>query len=249
MITVRGFVDVHSHMVPSRDDGVQSRAEGIALLEETARRGTAVQYATPHANEQRPWTAERSAATRAAHEAMAAEVAACGLDLRLGVELSAEPWLLEADPRELRLGPLRACLLEFPLPHTGIRDARMLVACAEHIEAAGLTPILAHPERSAPVHDDPGIARAMRERGWLLQVNASSLLGQDGDRNRRTGWLLVERGDCDLVASDGHRRSRPPYLDAVAAELAGRIGEEAAARLVCGHALAGLGESEAHAAA
>jgi protein-tyrosine phosphatase len=240
MDRVRGFVDVHSHMVPSRDDGVQSRDEGLELLRETARRGTAVQYATPHANHYRMWTPERAALTREHHAAMAAEAREFGLRFELGLELSAERWLLDADPRELRLGDLPACLLELPLPHTGTTDLRLLVACGEHIEAAGLVPVLAHPERSRPVQERPELARELRQRGWLLQVNASSLLGDDGGVNRRTGWLLLERGLCDLVASDGHRASRPPYLDAAWHAVADRLGDGQATRLLCGAALDAL---------
>ena len=43
-----GFVDVHSHVVPSGDDGVQSVEEGLALCRAAAERGTAVLFATPH---------------------------------------------------------------------------------------------------------------------------------------------------------------------------------------------------------
>ena len=234
------FVDVHSHMVPSGDDGVQSSAEGLALLRETARRGTVVQFATPHANRTFPWSDARRADTESAFEELRRSSAAFGLELELGAELSAEAWLLDADPRTFRLGTLEAALLEFPLPHTGARDLELLEACAEHLEAAGLRPILAHPERSAPVHRDPGLVAAHRERGRLLQINASSLLGQDGVRNREIGWQLVEQGLCDLVASDAHRATRPPYLDAVHALLERRVGVEQADALCGGAALAAI---------
>ena len=51
-----GFVDTHSHMVPSGDDGVRSVDEAVELVSEAARRGTAVQYATPHAMRRFPAT-------------------------------------------------------------------------------------------------------------------------------------------------------------------------------------------------
>ena len=44
-----GFVDTHSHMIPSGDDGVESVDEAVGLVAEAGHRGTAVQYATPHA--------------------------------------------------------------------------------------------------------------------------------------------------------------------------------------------------------
>ena len=43
-----GFVDVHSHVIPSGDDGAQSLDEGLALCREAAEHGTQVLYGTPH---------------------------------------------------------------------------------------------------------------------------------------------------------------------------------------------------------
>ena len=77
---------------------------------------------------------------------------------------------------------------------------------AEHIEATGLVPVIAHPERSEAVLDDPGLATAMHERGWVLQVNATSLVGYHGPEIETAAWRLIEGGQAGLVASDGHRK-------------------------------------------
>ncbi len=243
---VRGFVDVHSHMIPSHDDGVRSVEEGLGLVREAARRGTVVQYGTPHANRSHPVTEARREAVEAAHAEMAEAARGFGLEVRLGWELAPEPWLLDADPADFRLEGLRAVLLEFPLPHTGARDLVLLTACVEHVERAGLAPILAHPERSRPVQEATRLLPAFRERGCLLQLNASSLLGEDHDRSRTTGLALLDAGLCDLIASDAHRASRPPYLDGAHALVAARRGAEEADRLLGGAALRPLaGEPEA----
>src|ERR687887_619596 len=42
------FVDLHSHVVPSGDDGAQSMLEGVELCEAAARHGTRTVFATPH---------------------------------------------------------------------------------------------------------------------------------------------------------------------------------------------------------
>ena len=42
------FVDIHSHVVPSGDDGVQSVSEGLTLGRDAFAHGTRVLYATPH---------------------------------------------------------------------------------------------------------------------------------------------------------------------------------------------------------
>ena len=229
------FVDVHSHVVPSGDDGVGSVEEGLALCREAARRGTSVLFATPHVWPHLQLTEEREARIRAAHDLMAGELQRDGLDLRLGFELTPSPELLEDDLARYRLGDLPAALME--LPFAG--PLGLAERIAEELEAVGITPVLGHPERAERVTDDPDVVARWVERGWLLQVNATSLLGRHGPERRETGWLLVERGDADLIASDGHRTTRPPFLDEAHAAVRERIGERADA-LFDGTALAGL---------
>jgi protein-tyrosine phosphatase len=233
---VTGFVDTHSHMVPSGDDGVRSVQEGVELVAEAGRRGTAVQYATPHALDRFPVTDERRRRVMAAREQMRAQLAG-SVDFRIGWEIGPEPWVLEAVPSQLAMEGLDACLLELPLPHTRPRNLDMLIACAEHIERSGLTPILAHPERCGLVIGERSWVTRLRRRGWLTQVNASSLHGRHGREVQDAGWALVETDRADLIGSDGHRGNRPPYLDETFALVSERIGAERALPLFTGVAL------------
>jgi protein-tyrosine phosphatase len=217
------FVDVHSHVVPSGDDGVKSREQGLELCALAARRGTAVLFATPHVWPMLPLTEEREVAVREAHAEMAPAAARSGLELRLGFELTPTPALLDEDPRRYRLEGLQAVLMELPF-HGSLRLSERL---AEHIEAAGLTPVIAHPERSQDVLETPSLAVGLRERGWLLQLNGSSLLGHHGPEIEATAWELVDRGVADLVGSDGHRNTRPPLLDEAYPVVRRRVGERA----------------------
>ena len=70
-------------------------------------------------------------------------------------------------------------------------------------------------------------------------MNASSLLGAHGHDQEDAGWRLVHGGLADLVASDGHRSSRPPFLDEAHRLARARVGEGADA-LFDGTALAAL---------
>ena len=218
-----GFVDVHSHVVPSGDDGARSVEAGLALCLEAARHGTRVLYATPHVWPSLPLTPEREQDVREAHDRMAAELAEHALDLRLGWELTPAERLLDEDPARYRLGELRAVLMEVPFNGSLALAERL----ATHIATAGLTPIVAHPERADGVRADPGAVLRFAEQGWLLQVNASSLLGAHGHDQEDAGWRLVHGGLADLVASDGHRSSRPPFLDEAHRLARARVGESA----------------------
>lgn len=229
LVGAPAFVDCHSHVVPSGDDGTRAVAEGATLCREAARRGTGVLFATPHVWPHLHVDEERE---RAVREAFARLAPVAGLDLRLGWELTPTPRLLAEDLWRYELEGTGCVLME--VPFAGRADG--LFALAEHAELAGLRPIVAHPERTEAVEADLGIAEELARRGWLVQVNATSLTGYHGPEMEALGWRLVDDGLVSIVASDGHRAERPPYLDAAYRLAAARLGR-VADRLFDGSAL------------
>jgi protein-tyrosine phosphatase len=218
---VPGFVDIHSHVVPSGDDGAQSIEQGIELCREASRRGTTVLYATPHVWAHLPLTSARERALLRAFEEVAA---AAPMELRLGYELAPARWLLREDLSRYVLEGTDALLVEVPF----VGSPEVTIAIAERAEAQGLQPVIAHPERGEEVGF--AMAEGFAERGWQLQVNASSLLGRHGDEAEQLSWRLLRDGAAAFVASDGHRTARPPYLDAAFELAKAELGAEAALR-------------------
>jgi protein-tyrosine phosphatase len=229
------FVDVHSHVVPSGDDGAQTVEEGLGLCRESARHGTAVLFATPHVWPSLTLDPEREQRVRAAHAEMAPRAAEWGLELHLGWELTPMRRLLDEDPARYRLGDLPAVLMELPF----VGPLELAERLAGHIEDSGLTPVIAHPERSEAVSDDLDALQGLLGHGRLLQVNATSLLGYHGPAIEEVSWQLVDEGAAGLVASDGHRPARPPFLDEAYELVRARVGERAGA-LFDGSALSAL---------
>jgi protein-tyrosine phosphatase len=216
-----GFVDIHSHVVPSGDDGAQTVAQGVALCREAARRGTSILYATPHVWAHLPLTAEREQALLPVFDEVSS---AAPLELRLGYELAPARWLLREDLGRYALQGTDSVLVEVPF----VGSPQVTVALAELAEAQGLQPIIAHPERGEEVGF--AMAESFAERGWQLQVNASSLLGRHGDEAEQLAWRLLRDGAAAFVASDGHREARPPYLDAAFELAKSELGAEMALR-------------------
>jgi protein-tyrosine phosphatase len=231
------IVDVHTHMVPSGDDGVATVDEAFHLCSQAASRGTSLLYGTPHVNDDLPLTSERESVVRANARRLRERLQAVGLELRVGFELHPTVTLRDADLNRYRLDRFDAVLLECPLERGTGSGVDQIFAAAERIDSAGLLPVLAHPERSpAFLIDQPAAAQAAR-RGWLLQVTAASLFGRDGDEVARFAWSLLESLDAQLVASDAHRPDRPPFLDEALALLSRRLGHRRATRLFDGTAL------------
>src|SRR5207253_9494551 len=77
------FVDLHSHVVPSGDDGAQSMDEGAELCLAAARHGTRTLFATPHVAAHVPPDEAREALVAERAEELRERT---GIDLRLGWE-------------------------------------------------------------------------------------------------------------------------------------------------------------------
>lgn len=214
------FVDCHTHVCPSGDDGAQNVGEGVALCRQAARRGTRLIFATPHVWPELHLTREREEQVRESFAELAPQA---GLELRLGYELTPDEHLLDEDPRRYALDGTGCVLMEVPFAG----DTELLWLLAEHAEAAGLTPVIAHPERTEAIRSDPFETHRLAERGWLIQVNATSLTGQHGPTIRELAWRYVDAGIVSIVASDGHRLARPPFLDDAYALSRARLGEGA----------------------
>jgi protein-tyrosine phosphatase len=123
-------------------------------------------------------------------------------------------------------------LIEVPF----VGPAGELLALAEHVEDAGLIPLIAHPERTEAVRAGPELAHELATR-WPIQVNATSILGRHGSEAEELAWRLIEVGDVAVVASDGHRLTRPARIDDAYELVRDRVGEEAALPLFDGNTL------------
>lgn len=237
------IVDIHSHLVPSGDDGVQTIEEGIALLQQAAAHGTKVVYATPHIHarwDSYPLTAGRLARYDSAFPVMQARCASFGLELRRGFELFPGALPEGMTVTDAALADSGCVLIEFPGDWCfGFVDEPCQAVWDQAVEAveAGLLPVLAHPERCAEIWDDPDRVAPFVEQGWPLALNALSLIGQHQPAATRTVWRLLEQGYGDLVASDSHGYHKPPELDDAYRLLEGAFGEERARPMFDGSAL------------
>ena len=221
------FVDCHSHVVPSGDDGAKTLEDGLALCELATDSGTAILFATPHVWPHLLLSEERERGVRRAYEQLARRAR---LERRLGFELTPTPPLLREDPARYALAGTDVVMVEMPFPGP-LSD---LVEMAEHVERAGLTPLVAHPERTDPIREEPERAFELAER-WPVQLNATSLTGRHGPEIEELAWKLLEV--ASVVASDGHRLSRPARLDEAYELVKARVGEETALPLFDGSGL------------
>jgi protein-tyrosine phosphatase len=209
-----GGVDIHSHPLPGIDDGSTSMPDSLGMLCVAARYGTRVMIATPHrywgGRENTPDLLRRL--TIQVQEALARRSAGRRITLLPGQEIPLRPETGE----ELLAGKVlsladagKYCLVEPPFDHLPSWTASALA----RIVAAGIRPVLAHPERNAVIQKDPAHVRDFVEAGALLQLTAMSIEGENGRRALSAATWILEQGLAGLVSSDSHSSSwRPPTL-------------------------------------
>lgn len=207
--------DIHCHILPELDDGAQSVQQSLAMAAMAAKNGTTELICTPHCSSTDPNLPIRMETILARTAQMNALLEEAGIPLRLhpGMELLCIGGLrqLLAQGDFLTLANSRYLLLEFPFDC----EAQELGLAAWDAQRLGLCPILAHPERYTCVQYTPELAGEWAEQGWLLQLNADSLLGNLGDAAAEASQWLVRAQLAHIVASDAHHVAyRTPALSA-----------------------------------
>jgi len=229
---VPGYVDLHNHILFGVDDGAPDLADSLAMLRRFSELGYTDIALTPHIKTAF-WENTRDELTPRLHRLREA-AAADGLgDLRL--ELGAEHFVdarffdLLEHGGVIPIGESGHILVELPGEGTPPALEQMLF----QIQLAGLTPILAHPERYADLAKTPDRLRRVQDRGTLLQISLTSLAKKFGRRLRKTAVKLIKAGLCDLVSTDAHS---PDGMERFVApglkELRKLVGEPKAERLL-----------------
>ena len=95
-------------------------------------------------------------------------------------------------------------LIEFQIHHLPEFQKQKLF----DLKMAGVTPIIAHPERYKPVQDDISIVANWLEAGCLIQVDAGSTLGLLGSSAQAASERIIKNGWCQILGSDSHDNLR-----------------------------------------
>jgi tyrosine-protein phosphatase YwqE len=197
-----GFVDIHNHILPGIDDGAESVEASIALVQGFGEMGIQRFIATPHIlNPLYPNTPETIGA---AHQELGRGLMDHGLT-QVSVEAAAEHMIDDAFEELLEVGqvmPMRKSYLLVEMSY--LQPSLNFEPAITAITRKGLTPILAHPERYAYLHQQPEKYREYRQQGILFQLNLLSLDGYYGRDVQKMAWKLIEEGLIDFLASDAH---------------------------------------------
>ena len=196
------MIDLHNHILPGVDDGARSVEEACDMGRALVEQGVSRVCCTPHTTDWAHAGDEASILARVDQLRAAFLDQGIALELLPGAEAHITP-RLAADIQAHAVPTLNASpyvLLEFPYQQLPPFYERVVF----ELQVQGFRPIIAHPERIAPIADDPNILCELVRRGCLGQLTAMSLSGGFGPRLRDLSELMLEHRLAHVVASDAH---------------------------------------------
>jgi protein-tyrosine phosphatase len=226
-----GMVDIHSHILPSVDDGAKSWEMAVEMCRIAADDGVTHMVASPHSNHEYRYD-------RQAHEATLAQLREKLnglLELSLGCDFHLSFDNIVAarkNPKDFCIGDTNYLLVEF----SDFGMSRQLLTTLEEFLQFGLIPIITHPERNAILQTKPDLVIDMAGMGCVVQVTANSFTGFWGSGPRKTAEWLLKKGVVHVLASDAHDPTRRmPILSKGRDAVAAIAGADVADRLVRGN--------------
>ena len=226
------MIDLHTHVLPAVDDGVETEDEAVELVRLAVQDGVRVIVATPHCRDgfyvnDRARVIDGVARLR---ERLARE--RVEVTIEPGAEVHLCPDLVERvrDGRAPTLGDNgRTLLLELSLSQYPVELENLVF----QLRLAGIDVVFAHPERIRFFQDDLRRYEAVVRAGAYGQITTGSILGLFGRTAREFSTELLRKGLVHVLASDAHNvRGRPPVLGPALARAATLVGERRALAMV-----------------
>jgi len=225
------MIDLHTHVIPGVDDGVESDDQALAFARIAVEDGVRTVVATPHCNEG-SWFNDRRTVLAGVERLRALFLRErIPLAVEPGAEVRLCPDLVErvGDGRAPTLGDNgKALLLELSLTQHPVGLDNVVF----QLRLAGIEVVFAHPERIRHFQNDVGRYEELIRLGAYGQITAGSVLGVFGNAVREFSEELLRKGLVHVLASDAHDLgARAPRLSEARAAVARLIGDEAAAAM------------------
>lgn len=218
-------VDMHCHILPKVDDGAYDLNESLQMLSIGKCEGVSKIVLTPHFKNYHKNVSNKRLIEF--FELFNKHILKLGynIDLYLGSEVMYYQDMLNDLKQGLisTMNNTKYVLIEF-IP--SVNYSTMLNAL-EEVAANGYKPILAHIERYDCLLNHIEYVIELSNRGFKLQVNASSIVGESGSKVKHFTYKVLDRGLVNYLASDCHSSiHRPPLFKKCLKQLNNRYTEE-----------------------
>ena len=206
--------DLHMHLLPGFDDGAPDLETALAMLQMAVEYKTTTVVATPHVIEDKWLPSWNEIITTC--ELLRRESCRAGIEIAIypGAEVSMSLEILKRlpGPGAYCINSGRYLLVELPAQEIPLFTDQFFFT----LQARGIIPILAHPERHPELAKEPEILQEWVYKGIMTQLNGASLLGRMGERVQSTAELFLQHNLIHCIGSDAHGLNyrRPKLLEA-----------------------------------
>ena len=221
------LIDIHCHILPKVDDGPDSVEESLKILKDMRRQGIKHVIVTPH---YRPEMFEPSMKRVIYSYRHLRDIAYnMGVSMSLGCEYYRNEQIIDHMDNRKRpsMAGSRYVLVEFSMNDLFPTVRNYVYELITH----GYQPIIAHVERYFGCQKMEKI-QELKDMGALVQLNAGSVLGEEGWKLKIFCLDLMKKDLVDFVASDTHNTSdRKLNLKKCASYVTKKMGKQYAERI------------------
>lgn len=201
---MKGFIDIHSHIIPGIDDGSKDIQETREMLETAYNKGTRIIIATPHCKRGKIITDIKIIEEKLELVRDLAKEIGDDFEIFLGSEIFGNVGVSDSlNDKIITMANSKYVLIEFfpKEEYSVIRDVLY------EFQSKGYIPILAHVERYENLIKDFEKIKDLSEMGVYFQVNASSLVKFKSFKLKSFIKKLIAHNLIHFVASDAHNAS------------------------------------------
>lgn len=225
---MKDYYDIHCHILPGIDDGAEDKKEMIRMLQLAYKEGIRTIIATPHFH---PRRGEADAyIVENIWRRACAEIQKVYPDMR--IYTGNEIYYRQDAVQRLKNGELLTLagsdyvLVEFSLSSA---EPDEIMDAVKELQMAGYLPVIAHIERYDRVLGDVLAVEELVEAGAYIQVNTSSITGEQGGKRKRFVKKLLKQECVHFVGTDAHdSHRRTPSIKKCAAYIRKKFGDETA---------------------
>lgn len=207
--------DLHSHLLPGIDDGVQDIATSIELLKGLQALGYKKIVTTPHIL----WEMYPNTANTILSKKEEVEIAMAAAGIQISFHAAAEYFVDEHFQQALhQKQPLLTLQHNLVLVEFSMITAPMdLKDVFFEMQLQGYQPLIAHPERYIYLHNRKSFFDELKDSGCQFQLNLLSLTPHYGTSVQDLAAYLVKRDMYDYAGTDLHSEKHLHNLQKLAA--------------------------------
>lgn len=195
------IVDIHTHILPGIDDGAHDIEESIRIINYLYNVGITDIVLTSHYVPNTIYSYNQLVRVKLL-STLKQKLNNDNIHLYLGNEVYLSKEVIDLlEKHEIStINDTKYMLVELPL--TGCLNNFQSILC--DLNAYGIIPIIAHPERYEFIQKDKKRIRELLEFNCLLQCNIDSLIGKYGKRAKKIMKWLLKKDLVQFVATDTH---------------------------------------------